>query len=389
MHDLVIVGGGPAGLHLAYRMAAAGHRTVVLDSRPQIGSHRICAGIIGAEVFSHLDLPRNSILRDLQSIRFVAPSGTTIDYEHEGTMAHIVDRCKFDMDLAKRAEAAGAQIVSAAHVRKLFVNSRKVHIETSASGDAGQYPCVFEARLLALATGVITLLNHMAGLGCPSSFLYAVQGEVALRKGVERTHCFTGRDVAPGGFGWMVPVNGHARVGLMAERDPRACFEELIKRIAPFREAPDDPVTGSHKRIVQTFSGNSYADRALAVGEAAGQIKTTTGGGIYYSLLGAEHAFSVLSQAFETDRYDAGFLSEYERRWQAQLKHEQNAGLYYRQLFTSLPDRKLDALFKVARINGVMPLIQRTADFDWHKSLLNSVGRYGLVKRILGLPRSP
>ena len=123
----------------------------------------------------------------------------------------------------------------------------------------------------------------------------------------------------------------------------------------------------------------------MTVGEAAGQIKTTTGGGIYYALLGAEHAFPVLSKALENSRYDAPFLAEYEKRWKKQLEQEQNTGLRYRQLFTSLPDKKLDALFKIARINGIMPLIRRTAEFDWHGNVLSSVGQYGLVKRILGL----
>jgi flavin-dependent dehydrogenase len=367
-------------------MAESGYKTILFDSRPEIGSHRICTGIIGTEAFNHLDLPRRSIIRDLQTICFVSPSGATIEYKHSSLMAHIVDRADFDRDLAKRAEDAGARIVPAARVRKLSIDSGKVRVEVNGM-DPYRSTKIFESRLIALATGVVTSLNRMAGLGRPSAFMHAVQADVAVRKGVECTHCYTGRDVAPGGFGWMVPINGHARVGLMTERNPRDCFEELLERVAPFRAEPDQPVAANYKRIVQTFSGPSFAERALAVGEAAGQIKTTTGGGIYYALLGAEHAFFVLSQALESGRHDAGFLSEYEMRWRAQLEQEQNTGLYYRQLLTSLPDKKVETLFKLARINGIIPLVRKTAHFDWHKNVLTSVGRYALVRRVLGLPQ--
>jgi digeranylgeranylglycerophospholipid reductase len=383
MHDLAVVGGGPAGLHLAFRMAEAGYETVVFDRRSEIGSRRICTGIIGAEAFHHLGLPRRSIIGGIQSLRFISPSGTALDYRHSSLLAHIVDRSIFDRDLALRAQQAGATIVTGAQVKNLSVGTQAVRIETSGESlDTN----ICDSRLVALATGVGSSLNRRAGLGQVSAFMHAVQASVPIRESVEHTYCFAGREIAPGGFGWMVPVKGYARVGLMADRNAPDYFAKLMERVAPFRTEPEQHVAANYKRIAQAFSGPSFAARAVAVGESAGQVKTTTGGGIYYALLGAGHAFDTLSQALERGRCDAGFLADYERRWKGQLEQERSTGLYYRQLWTSLSDRKLETLFKLARINGIIPLVRKTANFDWHRNVLTSVSRYGLVRRILGLP---
>jgi digeranylgeranylglycerophospholipid reductase len=365
-------------------MAEAGFATVVLDSRPEIGSRRICTGIIGTEAFERLDLPRTSIIGGIQSLRFISPAGSALDYRHGSLLAHVVDRSRFDKDLARRAEDAGSGVLSGKRVRTISLGLSGVRIVTE-TGRGSPETETWMSRFVALATGVGSSLNRMAGLGYSSAFMHAVQANVPVIEGLEHTYCFAGRKIAPGGFGWMVPINGHARVGLMTNQDARDCFEKLLERIAPFRAAPQQHVAASYKRIAQAFIGPSFGDRALAVGEAAGQVKTTTGGGIYYAILGAEHAYAVLSKALRSGRNDASFLADYERRWKAQLGDEQSTGLYYRQLLTGLSDRKLETLFKLAKINGIIPLVRKTAHFDWHRNVLTSVGRYGLVRRLLGI----
>jgi digeranylgeranylglycerophospholipid reductase len=386
MYDLAIVGGGPAGLHLAFRMAKSGYATVLFDSRTEIGSRRICTGIIGTEAFERFELPRGAIISGIQSLRFISPAGTALDYRHSTLLAHIVDRSRFDQDLARRAQDAGVRIVAGKRVRSLSVRPSGVRVEMDANRGSRETG-ICESRFVALATGVGSSLHRMAGLGHPSAFVHAVQANVPVIAGLEHTYCFAGREIAPGGFGWMVPVNGYARVGLMTDRDGRDQFAKLLERIAPFRLDPEKHVAASCKRITQAFTGPSFADRAVAVGEAAGQVKATTGGGIYYAILGAEHAYSVLARALQSGRWEAAFLSDYERLWKGQLGQEQSTGLYYRRLLTGLSDRKLETLFKLGKINGIIPVIRKTADFDWHRNVLTSVGRYGLVRRLLGLPQ--
>jgi len=113
----------------------------------------------------------------------------------------------------------------------------------------------------------------------------------------------------------------------------------------------------------------SYADRVLAVGEAAGQVKTTTAGGIYYGMLGAEMAASVLDDALDAGRLDAGSLSVYEEMWRARLGPEIDMGLRLQEAVRELEDHEIDRVFGALQ-NGVGRMVRRVVRFDWHRPAL-------------------
>lgn len=112
----------------------------------------------------------------------------------------------------------------------------------------------------------------------------------------------------------------------------------------------------------------TYTDRVVAVGDAAGLTKPTTGGGIYYSLLSGQFAADVLSGALKQDRADAAALRCYETRWQARLGPELRAGLAFRTLAARFDDRAIDALLELGAVDGIVPLLRRTANFNWHRA---------------------
>jgi flavin-dependent dehydrogenase len=120
------------------------------------------------------------------------------------------------------------------------------------------------------------------------------------------------------------------------------------------------------------------------VGEAAGHIKATTCGGIYYGMLTAAMAAEVLDEALKEDQLDASFLSTYERRWRGLLEEEIKVGLKLRRAFHFASDSILDHLISLAGKNGITKLIQDKANFDWHQDLIQEVFRHGTVGSILG-----
>ncbi len=109
-------------------------------------------------------------------------------------------------------------------------------------------------------------------------------------------------------------------------------------------------------------------DRVLAVGDAAGLVKPTTGGGIYYGLISGRLAGEVLYDALEADRLNAAALRLYDTRWRRRLGHEIRIGLAFRRLAARLTDESIDSLIELARVNGIVPLLQRTASFNWHST---------------------
>src|SRR5687767_14883071 len=108
--DVVVVGGGPAGLITARDLAADGCSVVLLEEHTQIGAPVHCTGVLGCEAFEELGLDRRSILHIADSASFISASGHIVRLASERARAAVVDRQSFDATLAADAVAAGALV---------------------------------------------------------------------------------------------------------------------------------------------------------------------------------------------------------------------------------------------------------------------------------------
>jgi digeranylgeranylglycerophospholipid reductase len=117
------------------------------------------------------------------------------------------------------------------------------------------------------------------------------------------------------------------------------------------------------------------------VGEAAGQVKATTGGGIYFGLIGAEMAAETILKAFRSGDYSERMFKEYEVAWRARLEPELKAGTLLRSIYSRLTDAQIDFLMDLAKRDGVLPNIEKT-HFDWHKDLISYLIRHLIKKNI-------
>src|SRR4051812_12239944 len=99
MQDVVIVGGGPAGLHAAARLAASGFETTLLEEHSTIGEPVHCTGVLAADAFSEFHLPRRAVLNELTTAHFWSPAGQQISYTGPKVEAVVIDRRLFDQDL--------------------------------------------------------------------------------------------------------------------------------------------------------------------------------------------------------------------------------------------------------------------------------------------------
>jgi len=379
VYDVAVIGAGPSGLYAAKLLADEGLDVVVLEKKTVIGADVVCTGIVGKELFREFALPAGSVIRDLQTMDIRMSSGRALTYRHPNAFAAIVDRKAFDRDVTKEARKAGVEIDLGCRVSGLFVDKDAVRITAQR---AAQSPKKVSARMAVLATGNDYRLNKKAGLGIPKDFLLGIQAEISAAAG-EIPVVFIGKDIAPGGFAWSVPAGNRDKIGLVTKAEPRSCFRSFLKRFFPEVERSFPSGRLKVKAIAQGFVSRSYGDRVLVLGEAAGQVKTTTGGGIYYGLHCSRIAAEVILKAYRQGSFRAQSLAEYERLWKRALGKEILVGLYARRLYARMSQRHIEKLFELAQTDGIIPLIQEKANFDWQSGLLVDLITRAPVFRIL------
>ena len=376
--DVLVVGGGPAGLYAAECLARRGVSTLVCEEHASIGAPVHCTGILANDSFDSLGLPREATLNTLTTAQFVSPSGLRIPYSTASPLASVIDRVAFDQALARRTEAAGAKLMVGTRV------SAVEHGPTSVRALVGD--SWISARLLIMACGANYAFQRRLGLGLPRGYLHTAQRELVARcPGDVELHF--GHDIAPGGFAWAVPIvrdsGTYVRVGVMTSSDPLGGYSRMLARVAETWGIEDTGEPPRQKILPLGTIDRTYADRTLVIGDAAGLVKPTTGGGIHYSILSAELAARVAVGALERNRLDAAALAVYERAWRDQLGEEFAEQRSLRDLVTRLSDREIDSFFELARTDGVMPIVRRTVQFNHHRHLIRALLRHPPARKIL------
>ncbi len=367
MHDAIVIGGGPSGLNTAKRLAEGGLEVEVLERKSKIGKDIICTGIIGEEAFRDFDLSRNLILKEIKKIKLVSPFGSSLIYQHPITFAYVVDRNKLDEYLANITQSKGVEIKLRNQVIDISVNKDHVEVLTEVKG---KYLRKYSARMAIIATGVDCRLNKKLGLGSPKDFLNAVQSELKMEN-IDSTAIFIGKNIASQGFAWAVPISEETvRIGLITDGDPMVYFHNLIEEFYPQKMANLDKERIQFKSIAHGLISKTYGERVLAVGEAAGQVKTTTGGGIYFGLLCSEIASEVILKRFEDGCFSTKALAEYEKLWKKALQREILVGYYTRKILGKLSDLQIEKIFQVAQNDGIIPFIREKGNFDWHSEMI-------------------
>jgi len=373
MYDVVVVGGGPIGGYTACQLADQGFEVCLFEEDDEVGKDVICTGVIGTEAFRHFNLPQTAIIRGIKSIIFFSPSFLTFDYTPSDTFAYVVDRGIFDSKILEWAREKGVEVHLGKRVRRITINENMAEAEIE-NEDSSQ---TVQTRVLVLATGIKYQLHKNLGLRSPPAFLQGVQVETEV-KDLSCTEIYVGSEVSPGSFAWAVPLDHQrARIGLLTGKRGTFYLNNFLNyRFKGRINKPNPKIL--QKSIAHGPVQGSVSDRILAVGEAAGQVKTTTGGGIYYGLLCSEIAVEVLKQAFHKGDFSLRQLVKYENLWKSKLGGEFRAGLWARKIMGKLSDQQIDRIFKFFREKTyVRKLLEKKVNFDYHSALISLVIKMG------------
>jgi geranylgeranyl reductase family protein len=382
IHDVIVIGAGPAGSTAAERLAAQGFDVEVLEEHAVIGEPVDCTGVLGTEVFQRFDLPSSMVLSTFDTVTIHSPSEVVATCRNTGPLAHVVERSELDRTLAARAEAAGAKVclnTRAVHVGR---QSRKVEVICREADDAS---ATHVARMVVLAGGPRFGFQERLGLGSCSTLWRSAHAELS-GNGLQNPQVYLGRKVAPGAFGWAVPIrrNGQpfVRVGVNSHGDATQHLRALCASKFPHL-LPADRDLAARSWVVPVLPlPRSYGDRVLAVGDAAGQVKPTSGGGIYFGMVSATMAAETAGEALRRDALDARALSAYEKSWRSRLALDLKIGTLFRRLFARMPDEDVDELFRTILRGDLLARLTERVSFDWHREIILFLLKHPSLARI-------
>lgn len=382
--DVAVVGAGPAGSRTARNLARAGLRVKLLEEHRRIGVPSHCSGLISLRTLREAEIGDDAIIHRItgaflhgpggENVALGAPEGAAND--PRATRAVAIDRVRWDETLCEQAQTAGAELL----------NARLLHVDRANGGVslralAGDSERTLTARMVVGADGGHSRVARSLGLASPAERVYCLGIEAKMNATTrdDYVHVFVGRELAPDWFGWIIPTgDGRARIGIGCAVGNDARPVELYRQLASDHPALFDGVEPCRfygGTIPLQFTPRTYADRALLVGDAAGQVKPFSGGGIYTGLVAARHAAGTVLQAFERDDLSARSLAPYERRWKREIGRELDRSRNLRRAGLALSDEETDQIVRVLKSPSLQRTANRHGDIDYPSRVLLRVAR--------------
>lgn len=360
--DVLVVGGGPAGCLAAWEAAGAGVPRVLLIERDRaIGAPVRCAEGVGSAGLREFLDPDGApwVSRQIRRIIFVSPDDTEVRLD-EQDVGYILDRTRFEPELAERACRAGAAIRIGTEALGLErANGAGGGWRVRLRGPGGEE--TLTARIVIGADGVESMVGRWVGLDTRvaaremESCAQYLMGNIAFDPDAIYLHF--GPSVAPGGYAWVFPKGtGVANVGLgvvTLRGDGRTARQYLDDYVA--RHFPTGTVTGL--TVGGVISGvtvkRTVTDGVMLAGDAAHMLNPLSGGGIITAMKAGRLAGRHAARALRADDTTAASLQGYHDEWMEQLGrvHEK----YYK-LKAALHSYDDDFFNRLARTaNGVAP----------------------------------
>lgn len=386
--DIVVVGAGPCGSYAAYTATKQGANVVVCEEHKEAGTPNHCAGHLNGSSLKRLGLqvPRDAIENEIKGAVFYSPSGNEFILRCSSPVTYVVDRPRFDKHIADVAADAGAHYRYNSRVKSLVFDSG--YVKGVSLKDKQ-----LDASIVIDAEGCSSAVLKQTGLnGLKSSMVVrGIQAEVDSVKDVteDMVEVYLGRNVAPDFFAWIIPrKDGTAKVGLATSTgDPNMYLQKFMKKHQVASKKLENSKTvelSAHPIPLTGPIAKTYGNGFLAVGDAASQVKPTTGGGVIFGLTCAEVAGKVACEAVKSNNFSETFLSSYEREWKRLVGFDLRAMNLMRRMLNSLSDSRTNKIFGLANKLGIESVVEKFGDIDFQGRSLLPMIKYPGTLAVVG-----
>jgi geranylgeranyl reductase family protein len=354
--DVLIAGGSVAGLAAARECSSHGPYTIVIEEDHEIGTPEHCGGMVSLGGLQKLGLMVDS--NNLQNAVYkakISSRSATFELPAEKQNVIVVDRRGLDKQFAKQAQSAGAEIRTRCSFKSISKNHSTYIVKTS----DGEIECKYFVDAKGLSS-----LKDATNTGILASAQFEIYASWIDGKTVE---ILFDAEKYPGFFVWIIPTGeGKGKIGVAGKG-----INTLVA-LNDFINSRGEKCSIIRKIFAPIWIGGPrppfIKERILVVGDAAGQTKPTTAGGIFSCGMAGILAGKAISKAIESN--NNGFLYDYEKTWKSMFWKEFNSMLLARKVLERLDNKSIDSIFSSISKMAISQ-VSNFSDFDFHSSALD------------------
>jgi geranylgeranyl reductase family protein len=357
--DVCIIGAGPIGCYLANSLEKNNIKTTVVEEHKEIGKPFQCTGLLSENIFKLIDLPKELIMNKIKGARFFFSNNkpTTL----KGKIL-VIDRINFDKYLYEKAKSAGAKFLlnesfenfSLNEFTKIKTNKREI-----------------KSKIIVGADGPQSKVGKILGITHQSAIALQVRAKIKRDPAFLEVHF--GEDVCPKFFAWVVPENENvSRIGLVALKNTKAYLDKFLKklRVTEIIDRQAGPVPTD-------FLKKTSSERAILVGDAASQVKATSGGGIITGMFCAKDASEAIKLAIKKNNFSEAFLQkEYDSRWQNGIGKELLRAYNIRMILNEFSDEEYELLYRLSQEKDISTRFEETVDLEIYSDFIPELARH-------------
>ena len=378
--DVCVIGAGPVGSTISYYLSLKGLSVILLDKKTKIGYPLQCAGILSYHINEFNELPEDLILNKVKGAVLHSPNNV-LNIKKDSDVAYVIDRVAYDQFLLNRAIDSGVKLI----------NQKAVDFNIDEGLTTLQSNEIIKSKVIIGCDGYNSDLAKFFG----NAQNYFPASQMLVKISEDSIHAYRRNDdyipdyvdaclleeTLPG-FLWSIPVGGDLyRVGLFSTDSHKKQQEVLTNYLD--ENNLEFEIIEKYKGFIPIFNKNNrlVKSRAILIGDAAGQIKPTSGGGLLISFDACRIACEYILHAIEEndfsilERYQEEFLDKYQKEFTYQIKVQKTLHM--------LNNDDLDYLFLKLKENDGEKLVSEYGDMDTQSPLIKEALKRGLVFKVI------
>ena len=346
MLDVAVVGAGPMGLFIASELAKEGYEVVVFEEHSDIGNPSHCSGLFSTHIFEITgEMPK---LHAAKRAEIISPLGKVLKIGDKRIHGYVVDRVEFDREMGRRAIKNGSEIHLKERVRKINYPSIMTR--------RGEY----RARLIIGADGINSIVRKSMGVKSPKIIGAAQVIAKVDYEDEESVKIFVGNKVAPGFFAWSIPLfSGFSKIGVASYGNSWFYLRALLRKMKV------NPISIGGGGIPIGMVERTYSRGIMLVGDAAGHVKATSGGGGYPGLRASLCVIKTAERALNDGDFSESALRDYENCWRNDIGKELSNAARIHNFYKKITDDEFEKLIEELNKEDMRKIINEYGDIDY------------------------